>query len=278
MPVGASGMWQTVVPNYHRPVALADDRGSAEFDPYQVPVRPAATVMMVRDGTAGVEVAMLRRSLTASFVGGAYVFPGGAVDPHDASDEMAQRCNGGDDASLSSLLRVASGGMAFWVAAVRESFEEAGLLVANNDEGQPVDLSQPEVARRFVAHRSDVHSGRRLFADILTEERLHLRLDHIFSWSHWVTPIGSPRRFDTRFFLCAAPVGQEPIHDERETIASLWLTAADALQRFHDGVINLITPTIKSLEAIGHFPTVASLIDAAAPRAVPVVIPAPTLG
>ena len=234
--------------------------------------------MMVRDGSTGVEVAMLRRSLTASFVGGAYVFPGGAVDPHDASNDMAQHCRGGDDASLSRLLRIPAGGLAFWVAAVRESFEEAGLLVANGDEGQLVDLSQPEVAQRFVAHRADVHSGRRLFADVLREEQLHLPLDRIFSWSHWVTPIGSPRRFDTRFFLCAAPPGQEPLHDERETIASLWLTAADALQRFHDGAINLITPTIKSLEAIGRFPTVASLIDAAAPRAVPVVIPAPTLG
>ncbi len=234
--------------------------------------------MMVRDGSTGVEVAMLRRSLTASFVGGAHVFPGGAVDPHDGSDAMAERCRGADDMALSRLLSVGAGGLAFWVAAVRESFEEAGLLVAHDDAGRLVDLRPPAVAQRFVVHRGDVHSGRRLFADVLTEEGLYLRLDQIFSWSHWVTPIGSPRRFDTRFFVCAAPDGQEPLHDERETIASVWLSAADALQRFRDGTINLITPTIKSLEAIGHFPTVASLIDAAAPRAVPLVIPGHPFG
>ena len=138
-------------------MAGADDPGSVPFDPYKVPVRLAATLMLVRDGVSGLEVAMLRRSLTASFVGGAHVFPGGAVDPQDASAAMAARCRGLDVASANEVLRVPQDGFAYWVAAVRESFEEAGLLVAEHDDGTPVDLRGGDVASRFVAHRADVH-------------------------------------------------------------------------------------------------------------------------
>ena len=259
-------------------MAGADDPGSVPFDPYQVPVRLAATLMLVRDGATGLEVAMLRRSLTASFVGGAHVFPGGAVDPQDASAAVAARCRGLDVAAANEVLRVPQDGFAYWVAAVRESFEEAGLLVAEHDDGTPVDLSDADVASRFVTHRGDVHAGRRKFADVLAEEDLYLPMDRVHPWSHWVTPIGPPRRFDTRFFVAAAPAGQEPLHDEHETIDSVWLSPLSALREFAEGRITIITPTIKSLEAIGRFPTVDTLLGAAAPRGAIAAVIAPPVG
>ena len=232
--------------------------------------------MLVRDGREGVEVAMLRRSLRASFVGGAYVFPGGAVDAQDGSPEVIARVTGHGDGPASAALGLASGGLAFWVAAARESFEEAGLLVAEDGDGQPVSLEHHEVAERFAGHRRAVHGGQLSFADVLVAEGLYLPAGRIHPWGHWVTPIGPPRRFDTRFFVCAAPPGQEPLHDEHETIASTWLAPATALARHDAGEIMLILPTVKSLQSIGRFPSVATLIAAAAQSGdVPVVLPPP---
>lgn len=275
-------MGTTVVPRYAHAVPPPDQQdvprvpSPIDYDPQTVPVRQAATVMLVRDGADGVEVAMLRRSLTASFVGGAYVFPGGAVDPQDAAPAALERVRGIDDATASALLGMTTGGLAYWIAAARESFEEAGLLVAEDAAGRPLSLHDDATVERFIVHRSDVHAGRRPFADVLVEEDLFIPAARIHPWSHWVTPIGPPRRFDTRFFVCAAPPGQEPLHDDRETIASIWLAPGEALTRHEAGEIVLILPTVKSLESIGRFPSVATLVDAAAQRGdVPVVLPPP---
>jgi 8-oxo-dGTP pyrophosphatase MutT (NUDIX family) len=219
--------------------------------------------MLVRDGREGLEVFMLRRSLEAVFVGGAYVFPGGAVDPVDRQADLEAVCVGRTDAEVSAALGLERGGLAFWVAAIRECFEEAGVLLALRD-GEPVTLRDPEVAARFARHRAAVYSGERRLVELCGEEGLTLAVDRIHYFAHWITPAGSPRRFDTRFFVAPAPTEQEALHDDRETIANVWIRPADALAQREAGTLQMIAPTIRNLEAIARFDAVADLLAAAA--------------
>ena len=227
-------------------------------------VRDAATVMLVRDEQAGLEVFMLRRNLNSEFVGGAYVFPGGAVDDADRHSDLEAVCEGRSDLQASEALGIEAGGLAFWVAAIRECFEEAGVLLAYDERGDMVRLGEATVAGRFQRHRQAVDRGERRLVEICAEEALRLAVDHLHYFSHWITPEGAPRRYDTRFFVCAAPFEQTALHDNRETIANLWIRPADALERYERGEFELIFPTVKSLEAIGRFERSADLLAAAA--------------
>ena len=239
-----------------------------------VPVRDAATVMLVRDGDDGLEVFMLRRNLNSDFVGGAYVFPGGAVDEADRHSDLDAVCKGRSDDGASQLLGIDRGGLAFWVAAIRESFEEAGVLLATTSEGDVVSFADPDVAERFTMHRKAVDSGERRLVEICVEEHLQLAVADIHYFSHWITPLGAPRRYDTRFFVAAAPPEQVPLHDDRETIANLWVRPADALERCKRGELDMIFPTIKNLQAISRFERSDDLLDAAAAIAhVPTILP-----
>lgn len=247
----------------------------------EVPLRAASTVMLVRDGdnpTAPLEVLMVRRNLQSDFVGGAYVFPGGAVDPADGGADAQACCQGRDDAEASEILGTGSGGLAYWVAALRECFEEAGLLLAYSgaaaDSRPLLSLADPADAARFARHRLDVNAGRRRFLDACREEGLSLAVDRIHYFAHWITPYGAPRRYDTRFFVAAAPPEQTPAHDAGETIAAMWARPADALARHRAGEIDLIFPTIRNLQAIGRFATSQELLaSAAAAVGVPAILP-----
>lgn len=239
-----------------------------------VPVRDAATVMLVRDGDGGMEVFMLRRNLNSDFVGGAYVFPGGAVDEADRHADLESVCLGRSDDQASQMLGIEDGGLAFWVAAIRECFEEAGVLLAYDSGGAVMSLAVDEAADRFRLHRAAVDSGELRLVDLCGVEGLHLAVDQIHYFAHWITPLGAPRRYDTRFFVTAAPPGQVPLHDDRETIANLWIRPEDALARCERGELEMIFPTIKSLEAISRFARSADLLTAAmAMEEVPAILP-----
>ena len=156
---------------------------------------------------------MVRRNLRSDFVGGAYVFPGGAVDPLDGGAEAEALSAGRSDAGASTLLGVESGGLAYWVAVVRETFEEAGLLLARREGGPDLLAGDPEEEARFAAARAAVNAGTLRFLDLCREERLQLGVGDIHYFAHWITPRGAPRRYDTRFFVAAAPPGQIAAHD-----------------------------------------------------------------
>jgi 8-oxo-dGTP pyrophosphatase MutT (NUDIX family) len=236
--------------------------------------RDAATVMLLRDSDAGPEVFMLRRTLNAAFVGGFYVFPGGAVDAADRAPEVEERCLGLTDTDASAQLVLPDGGLAFWVAAVRECFEEAGVLLAAGPDGTLVDFAEPETAARFEVHRKAVHDGTRRLIEICAEEGLRLDVGNIEYVAHWITPPGEPRRFDTRFFVARAPIGQEPLHDDHETIASLWVRPGDALDRQRSGELQMILPTLTNLEYLAAFDSAAAaLADAATIHHPPTVLP-----
>lgn len=250
-------------------------------------IRPAATVMLVRDGEgagggeARVEVLMVRRNLRSDFVGGAYVFPGGAVDPADGGAEAEAICLDRTDAQASEILGIGAGGLAYWVAVLRECFEEAGVLLAYEPDGtapggtgRMLSLARPPDAARFASHRREVNEGRRRFLDVCREERLSLATGDVHYFAHWITPEGAPRRYDTRFFVAAAPPDQVPAHDEGETIAAVWVSPADALRQHREGEIELIFPTIRNLQAIGRFATSAELLQAAAAAgSIPAILP-----
>jgi 8-oxo-dGTP pyrophosphatase MutT (NUDIX family) len=225
-------------------------------------VRAAATVILVRDApTTGVEVLMLRRHPDSVFAARAWVFPGGVVEPGDL--EAARLVTGLTDAAASAALGLVSGGLAYWVAAVRECFEEAGILLAVRPDGSALDLASPWVANRFARHRRDIHRGRRSLVEVLTAEGLVLDCTSVHYVSHWVTPPGGTRRFDTRFFVAAAPPGQTAAHDAAEIDGSAWISPAAALEGRRQGELHVVYPTIKNLEALTNFERTADVLEAA---------------
>jgi 8-oxo-dGTP pyrophosphatase MutT (NUDIX family) len=244
-------------------------------------LRPAATVMLVRDAAEpdrdgrALEVLMVRRNLQSDFVGGAYVFPGGAVDLVDGGAEAEAACQGRSDAEASILLGVGTGGLAYWVAALRETFEEAGLLLAERPAGPPLLAGDPAEEARFIAERAAVNARTRRFLDLCRDEGLRLLVGDVHYFAHWITPMGAPRRYDTRFFVAAAPPGQRAAHDAGETIAETWITPGRALEGHRRGEFEIIFPTIRNLQAIGRFATSRELLDAAeaASRSVPTIEP-----
>lgn len=240
----------------------------------KVELRDAATVLLLRDGPGGIEVFMVRRNLRSDFVGGAYVFPGGAVDPADRHADLEAICEGRTDAEASRRLGIDGGGLAYWVAAIRESFEEAGVLLAYDRNGDVVHLDHPEHVARWAEHRRQVDHGERRLIDVCAEEGLRLAVDGMHYFGHWITPEGAPRRYDTRFFLGAEPPGQTPLHDDREVIANVWIRPRDALSQHADGAFTMLPPTVASLRAVAQFATAAEALSAATEiTEVPTILP-----
>lgn len=234
---------------------------------------PAATVMLVRDGDDGTEVFMLQRTLSAAFARGQYVFPGGKVDDADHGRAFEPICDGLDDATASARMGMASGGLAWLVAAIRECFEEAGVLLARRrGDDHVVRFGDPDVAARFNVARHEIHEGHRSLSDLCAEEDLLLLTDRIHLVDHWVTPVGERRRFDTRFFVAAAPDEQEPLHDDKETIASRWVRPADALELWRAGELQMFPPTVAALEFLLPHADVDRTVAAAASVGIPPVI------
>lgn len=219
------------------------------------PITPlaAATVMLVHDGEQGLEVLMLERNPRSGWVAGAYLFPGGAVDLDDSSPALAARCRGRDDATASALLGMDHGGLAHWVAALRETFEEAGVLLAE----PALEPAHRDERRRHVDR------GEVVFSTVCEEDDLVLATDHVWAFSHWITPEGQPRRYDTRFFLAVAPDDQQPSADLTETVAHLWIRPEQALERHAAGDMPLIEPTVASLRTLAGFERAEQVVEAA---------------
>ena len=253
---------------------MSNTSNEEAFDPTTVPVKPAATVLLVRDADAGgVEVFMLRRTFNAAFASGMFVFPGGKVDDVDGVDEIAELCDGLTDAHASSLLGIANGGLAYWVACIRECFEEAGVLLARHESsGDVVRFDDEATAQRFEAERENIHDGSVALLDLCKREGLRLTTDDIHYVSHWITPMGEKRRFDTRFFIARAPQAQEPLHDDGETIESFWISPQEAIERAHERDLMLMPPTKANIEFLLPFKTADEVLAAAAQVGTPQTI------
>ena len=203
-----------------------------------LPAKPAATVMLLRDAATaeGIEVFMLRRTKSAAFASGMYVFPGGKVDEADGQGDVG-----------------------YVIAAIRECYEEAGVLLATDVDGRVISDGHPA-----LAFREAVHDGTIELRQLCAEHQLTPAIDDLVWISHWITPVGeAPRRFDTRFFVAAAPPEQSSHHDDNETIASIWMGPKDALHRQELGELTMMPPTIKNLEFVVAHPNAASAMIAA---------------
>ena len=217
---------------------------------------PAATVTLVRDSARGLEVLMLQRSHSLKFMPGVYVFPGGGLDAADGAAEVRELCAGLEDDAASRALGMEQGGLAYWVAAIREAFEEAGILLAYDAAGRFVESG----VERFDAARRALHGRHGDFPAFLRAEGLRLATDRLTYFGHWITPVNVPRRYDTRFFLAVAPEGQEARPDEHETIAHRWLRPQEAIDLSARELLNLRFPTLKTLERFAACNTAAELL------------------
>jgi 8-oxo-dGTP pyrophosphatase MutT (NUDIX family) len=229
---------------------------------------PASTVVLLR-GDHPFEVFLVRRNDSIAFLGGAHVFPGGRVDASDHSDDLTGGVHLQADAHIGITVRMPDVppdvAIAHHVAAVRELFEEAGVLLARS-------LTRASV-ERLTSDRRDLLGARVTFADIVRREHLQLALDELAYFAHWVTPEIEIRRFDTRFFIARAPHGQTPIHDEGETTHSEWMPPAAAIERSRAGVISLPPPTWTTLQMLAKFDSIEAVLDWARRKPIPRVQP-----
>jgi 8-oxo-dGTP pyrophosphatase MutT (NUDIX family) len=218
------------------------------------PVRPAATVLLVRDGDSGLEVFMVVRHHKIDFASGALVFPGGSVDAgdHAIAVEYAGR---GAATALDERDRLSR------VAALRETFEECGVLLARQ-RGSGEGLG----ARAVNSHG-------RSFDELIAAENLELALDALIPFAHWITPPILPKRFDTRFYIAAAPADQLAIHDGSESVDSVWISPTGALKAADAGTYTLVFATRLNLQLLAQSADVASALAAARARRIVTVEP-----
>ena len=221
---------------------------------------PAATVLAIRDGASGLEVFMIRRHHEMDFMSGAFVFPGGKTDPQDEDPRLLDLCDGLDDDLA-----------VYRVAAVREAFEECGVLLARR-AGQDALVSGRDMFG-LERWRERIHKGDSNLYDFLSAEGLRLACDLLIRFAHWVTPVITPRRFDTQFFLAPAPADQLLVHDGHESVDSLWIRPQDAVQAANEGTHNIIFPTLCNLQKLGASSTVAEAIEAARASEIIEVLP-----
>ncbi|MDX1634470.1 MAG: MBL fold metallo-hydrolase [Marinobacter sp.] len=217
-------------------------------------IRPAATLALTRDTADGLEVLLLQRTWDAVFLPGFHVFPGGAVDAAD--NQCRDFMEGHDDTTASAMLNLDHGGAGYLVAAIRECFEEAGILLAVDADDRPVRPDRTAVFR----DREAVSRGELSVAGLCERHHLKLPLDRLAYLSHWITPPGPPRRFDTRFFVAAAPAGQVPGHDGVETIDHVWLSPKQALEDHRTGRRLYGAPTLRTLRVLAGFDNTEALI------------------
>jgi 8-oxo-dGTP pyrophosphatase MutT (NUDIX family) len=229
-------------------------------------MRVATTVLLLRDGVAGMEIFMVQRHHQIEFASGALVFPGGSMDPGDravASDPVLVADAGGLDTDT----------LAIRIGGIRETFEESGILLAR-PRGSDALLSASELAR-VEPQREALDEGRVSFGDLLRQHGLVPAIDLLVPFAHWITPVDLPKRFDTYFLLALAPPDQVGRHDGRESVDSIWLSPREALQGAESGRFTLPFPTIRNLIKLDKLGSVRAALDFA--RSTPVVTVVPEM-
>jgi 8-oxo-dGTP pyrophosphatase MutT (NUDIX family) len=216
------------------------------------PARPASTVVLLRPSPSRFDVFLVRRHDKVAFMGGAYVFPGGRVDEADRTFGEAH---------------------AFHAAAIRELFEEAGILLARPRSAEAINFQNPETAVRFSAYRRALAQGTTSLREVMDREELVPDLDALQLFAHWITPEIEIKRFDTRFFVTVVPPEQHAVHDDRETTHGEWMDPAQAVERCRGDEIALPPPTWTTLRALARFDAVDHVLEWARGRTVVSVQP-----
>lgn len=231
-------------------------------DKTAAPAVPAATIMMLRDGPEGLEVFMVVRHHQIDFASGALVFPGGKADPEDFEPALIPHLDGAADADDMRAIQV---------SAIREAFEECGILLAREEGSR--ELVRGERLAELEDFRRSLHQGEVSILQFVQEQKLRLACDRLVHFAHWVTPEMMPKRFDTHFFLAEAPADHLAVHDGHESVDSVWIRPADVLEQAARGERTVIFPTLRNVEKLGTFMTVAEALEAAAGAEVVRVLP-----
>jgi 8-oxo-dGTP pyrophosphatase MutT (NUDIX family) len=250
-----------------RSLSASAEAGTGEVRP--VVPRPAATVIVVRDGADGrPETFMVRRDPNSRFAADAFVFPGGAVQADDRLAGGEPPCSGLTIAAAHTRTTERGGdppddpglSLALHLAAVRELYEEAGILLARHAGDLGSAVIRPETCAVLAELRQEIQQGQRRLAEVAAELELELVPEELIPFSHWITPESSPRRFDTRFFMIEDRPGQVASHCGVETIDGVWVTPARALDRHEAGEITLVSVTVDHLRLLDRFGSTAELL------------------
>jgi len=236
----------------------------------KTPVKPkdASTVILLRPRSdhAGTdfEVLMVLRHPNSSFVPDSYVFPGGGLEDSDCSEDMAALCSGIDRQRAGEMLdgtTATDKALGAWVSAIRETFEEVGLLLAYREDGTLLDFRSSEECDRFRSYRYHLTEHRMTFFDILTKERLTLAADRLHYFSHWITPWFLPIRYDARFFVAAAPHNQKTQPDGIELTKHVWISPRELLEGAGRRQYDMVEPTMVTIMEIAEFSSIQEVIS-----------------
>ncbi|HET6368405.1 MAG TPA: hypothetical protein VFG27_14315 [Pseudomonadales bacterium] len=237
---------------------------------------PAATLVLLRDRPAGgLETLLIQRHSKSKFAAGDYVFAGGKVEQDDVPSDGERLCAGLTAARAAGRLGGGLGpreALGYWIGAIREAFEEVGVLLAYDPTGAPLRIAEAD-RERFAGYRADCQESNTAFFDMLRAEHLTLATDQLAYFAHWITPEEQPLRFDTRFFAAMAPVGQEPEVDGHEIVNLRWLSPKEAMDALQRNEITLRTPTVKNLELVAAYPSAPEAVAGLGRREVPTIRP-----
>jgi 8-oxo-dGTP pyrophosphatase MutT (NUDIX family) len=232
-----------------------------DFNPEEVAVRPAATVMLI-DDRPDLQVFMMERHANTVFAGGMWVFPGGAVDHQDDASYYSRIATHRTDADASQIMDLDSGGLAYYMAAIRETFEESGVLLALQQADESLLKIDDSNKDRFNQYRDQLNAANIDLRTILQTEKLLADVGQMHYIARWITPLGSPRRFDARFFLARIPSNQIPVHDDGELVNSVWLSPEEILERAASKDMILMTPTLRMVKCLAQFKSADEALQA----------------
>ena len=246
--------------------------------------KDSATVILVRRGQGKApEVFLARRHASQSFMAGVYVFPGGQLEASDADIAETKLLSVNNDFQPHTLLQDSTltrdMALGFYICAIRETFEETGVLFARSASDASIDFGNAIIQARFAAYRQPLNEGKLTLAEIIRQEDLVLLPELLIPYAYWITPEIVPQRFSTRFFLAEMPHhGQNAVTDKDELTSSLWATPGDALQMYNAGKMAMMPPTLKTLEEMAEFSTIDELFAAARTRKIYPIMPQPMKG
>ena len=272
------------IPKESLPPGFAESLG--EPPGQVVEPKPAATIVLLREGgsvsggappsgdSPGLEVLLLRRVRSSGFVPGAWVFPGGRVDRDDASADLVARLEGLTADGAANRLGLLPGSdppaLAYYIAAIREAFEETGILVGHSSDGAPRTAAEDAEVRQL---RQRLLEDEGSFPLVLDQLGCRLDAAAVEYVAHWITPEAEPRRYDTRFFAAAVPAGAESLHHTREMSDSRWISPSEALRRNREGALPMVFPTIKTLMALEGFSRPTDVLQAFRGREIKAILP-----
>jgi 8-oxo-dGTP pyrophosphatase MutT (NUDIX family) len=240
--------------------------------------KDAATVILIRPSKDGDwEIFLARRHQKQTFMAGAYVFPGGQLEETDNNPQLKNYIKTADVFDPCRLLQDSSlpgeKALGFFIAAIRETFEEAGILLGGKTTGNFVSFHDEKVLKRFNDYRYQLNASQITLAEIAQKEKISFFPDALIPYAHWITPEFEKKRFSTRFFLAKLPPNQTPVADAIELTESLWVTPQEALEMHREQKIILMPPTFKTIEELSAFRDIDELFSAAKTKIIYPILP-----